>query len=67
MESRVRFNGRKTKPEGEKDRLKDILCGQKYVDFPVHILLVLSCFHSLGQLPFSKLRELLMLQHIVCL
>lgn len=32
-ESRVKFNGRKTKPGGEKDRLIDILCGRKCVDF----------------------------------
>lgn len=51
MESRVRFNGRKTKPEGEKDRLIDIVSGQKYVDFPVYIL-VLSCYHSCASFVF---------------
>lgn len=55
MKSRVRFNGRKTKSEGERDtvdRQIDIVCGRKCVD----TFLVVSCF---GSASFCSIKDIL--------
>lgn len=65
MESGVKFNGRKTKPGGEKDRLIDILCGHKCVDFSRPLCHEL--FSQFWTAVFLKLGALSLSQQVVCL